>query len=161
MFAKIILSILAFLLTIFPNSRTLLTQQQSWSFPGKSVVSQNIVDAINAGDTDALMDMMSLDTKQNMEDLRGHVEELMNAIDGEIIEGKLGGGGYSSSESGTGQAIRKESWEWEIKTATSSYELDIYWIIVHSHAPQEVGLCSLSLYDSENNLLVTTYHTKA
>jgi len=159
MFNQIIAGILSFLLMIFPWSGTLLSLYQSASFPGEKVVIQNIVDAINARDIDAIEAMFSLDTKQNTANLRGNIGALIDAVDGEIIS-ETQHSGYASDESGTGKAISRRSWARRLKTAMQTYILDISWTIVNTSAPREVGLNSLTLSDTQGNILVTTYHPK-
>jgi len=160
MFNQIIAGILSFLLWIFPWSGTLLSLYQSASFPGESVVTKNIVDAINAGDIDAIEAMFSPDRKQTMDDLPGHIGALIDAIGGEVIEIRFNGAGYSSSESGTGRAYNYRSWARYLDTETETYILDIGWMITNSSAPREVGLGSLHLSDLQGNILAHTYYPK-
>jgi len=166
MIKKILISILAFLLTIFPNSGTLLAPYQSLTYPGKAVVTSTIVDAISAGDIDTIYDMMNQRSKKNPDELKSMIGQLIAAIDGEILTYDMGLGGSSHSESGTGTAINREEWDRILETATGTYLLAIAYTIVHSRKPEEVGVSSLYLFDyseeyNENdthwNLLVQVY----
>ena len=79
--------------------------------------------------------------------------------DGKIIEySSSGTSDYDKSDYGT--QISRRSWKIIFNTASESYRLDITWIVVNNREPEEVGMHSMSLSDSEGNLLATTYVPK-
>ena len=154
-----IIKILAFLLTMFPSCGTLLAPYQSLTYPGQIVVTDCIMNAIETGDITALEDMISISSKENMEDLPGNLTAIINSIDGEVVEySSLGTSDYDKSNYGS--QISRRSWKIIFNTATEAYRLDVTWIVVNNHEPEEVGMRSMSLSDSEGNLLATTYVPK-
>lgn len=151
---KFIISILAFLLTIFPRCGMLLAQYQSLTFPGEAVVSDKIIDAINEYDIDALAAMMSEESKKAIEDLPGRIEIFIDTIDGEIISYEFGGGGYEKDIFDYAKHYSLKSWELIVETdEEKSYAINITWIIVNDNVPEEVGMTCMTLGDTDHNLL--------
>ena len=72
---KIIVTILAFLLTFFPNSSFLLSNYQNFSFLGKDTINNMIVEAINNNDADTIESLLSQHTKENGENLNQKIKE--------------------------------------------------------------------------------------
>ena len=156
---KFIIKILAFLLTMFPSCGILLAPYQSLTYPGQIVVTDNVMNAIKTGDVTALDSMMSMRSKENLEDLPGNLNQIINSIDGEIVEyNSLGTSDYDKSDYGS--QISRRSWKILFNTDTESYRLEVTWIVVNNRAPEEVGMSNMSLSDSEGNLLATTYVPK-
>ena len=83
-----IVSVLTFLLAIFPSCGMLLTPYQSLTFPGEKVITEDVMHAIQTKDVVALEGMISPTRKKAMEDLSGNIGALIDAINGEIIEYK-------------------------------------------------------------------------
>jgi hypothetical protein len=154
---KIRLIVLTFLLTIFPSCGILLGPYQSLTYPGQTVITDNVITAINAGDIDALEAMMSENNKKNIEDLPGKIGEFIDAIDGEIIEYSYAGGGYEKDISDYGERYSLRSWDVDVITDTESYRIIITWIAVNSNAPEKVGMSGISILDSEDNFLFSVY----
>ena len=143
-----IIKILVFLLMLFPNNEFLLANYQNVTYPGPTIITDNVMNAIKIDDIAALEAMMNTYNKENIEDLHGKISTFIKVIDGEIIEYSLGGG-YDKDYSG--YSLR--SWGENIITDTESYYLIITWIVVNTHNPEKVGLSSISIFDSNNNLL--------
>ena len=94
--------------------------------------------------------MFSDDKKENHESLSAELQNMSNQIKGEIISVDYVLGTHSeSSKSGMGYVEKMCSWEFEIETTTNRYLLIVGWIIVDTLEPQNVGLSSLKLVDSE------------
>lgn len=147
---KIITSILSFLLIFFPFSGTLQSTYQNLIFPGQDVIISNIIDAVKSENIDAFEEMFSDDKKENHESLSVELQNMFNQIEGEIISVDYVLGTHSeSSTSGMGYVKKMCSWEFEIETTTNRYLLIAGWIIVDTLEPQNVGLSSLKLMDSE------------
>jgi len=157
---KLILGILAFLLTIFPGCGMLLTPYQSLTFPGEAIVTDDIMNAIVTRDIATLENMVSSDRKQTMEDLPGNIGKLIDTIEGEITDYQRSGVGYNYDKSEFGTRINRRNWDVVIETTTQSYTLIITWTVVNNRAPEEVGMRSISLLDLEGNELATTYVPK-
>jgi hypothetical protein len=151
-----IISILAFLLTIFPSCGMLLAPYQSLTFPGEKAITEEIMAAIEAKNIAAIEDMMSLKIKRNVNDLPGKIDKLIEAIDGKIIVySRSGGGGNDVKDYGT--RISRTSWSITIETANESYWLSMSWVVVNNRAPEEVGMSGVSLLDSEGNELAAIF----
>ena len=149
-----IISVLAFLLTIFPSCGMLLAPYQSLTFPGEKAITEEIMGAIEAGDIAVIEAMASQLLKKETKDLTSEIGKLIDAIDGKIIDySRSGGGGRNESHLGT--RISRTSWSLDLETATESYWLSISWVVVNNRAPDEVGLSSMSLLDSNNNELAS------
>ena len=147
---KIIISILSFLLIFFPFSGTLQSAYQNLTFPGQDVIISNVIDAVKSENIDAFEEMFSDDKKENHESLSAELQNMSNQIEGEIISVDYVLGTHSeSSKSGMGYVEKMCSWEFEIETTTNRYLLIVGWIIVDTLEPQNVGLSSLKLVDSE------------
>jgi hypothetical protein len=149
------ISILVFLLTIFPGCGFLQSAYQSATFPGVQVVMDNIVTAVEARNVKVLEDMMCPYIKKSIPKLSDEIDKLFTAIDGEIIESNWHStSAYDSSING--QTSRK-SFAIECKTASIVYLISLTWVVVNTNAPEEVGLRSFTLMDSENNVLSSIY----
>ena len=72
---KIIVAILAILLTFFPNSGFLLSNYQNLTFLGKNVITDMLVEAIKNNDADTIEGMLSQHTKENGENLNSKIKE--------------------------------------------------------------------------------------
>jgi len=143
-----IISILAFLLTVFPSCGMLLAPYQSLTFPGERAITIEIMDAIGARDIAALEAMLSSTIRKKAQNLPSEIGELIDAIDGEVTEyGWHPAGGSDTSNFGT--RISRTTWDIEIQTTTKSYELIVGWVVVNNRKPEEVGMSTLRLIDPD------------
>ncbi|MBQ7838539.1 MAG: DUF5104 domain-containing protein [Clostridia bacterium] len=155
---KIIVTILAVLLTIFPNSGFLLSNYQNLTFLGEDAITDTIVEAINNNDADTIEAMLSQHTKENGENLNQKIKELIAAIDGDIIEYQEHGSGGDGEYSNNGVSIKDKSWKILIKTDTGKeYLVCVSWVIVNTSNPQKVGMKTLRLIDTDFNQIKTIY----
>ncbi len=155
---KIIVIILAVLLTIFPNSAFLLSNYQNLSFLGEDAITDIIVEAINNNDADTIEDMLSQHTKENGENLNQKIKELIAAIDGDIIEYYDSGNGGDGAYSNNGVSIKDKSWAIYIKTdSDSEYLVCVSWVIVNTINPDKVGMKTIYLTDTHHNVLARIY----
>lgn len=142
---KILASILAILLMIFPDSGTLLSLYQQLSFPGEVEVAELVVDAIIAGDIEVLKNMYSETAKSTGEVTTENIEGLINSFDGNIIQGKYvdwGGGEYSAN----GVVEIHRSIKIKFTTTENEYKMHVSWQVADTECPENVGLVQLSLY---------------
>jgi len=138
--AKIILSILTFLLMLFPNCTRLQVEYRSREV-ARDITAANVVRAINARDIGTLEAMMCLNIKQNTSDLSGEIRKLINTIDGEIVEfTEESFGTYSANRNG-GKSIHQTYLAIEFKTATvENYRIYILLENYNSFQPDEMGI---------------------
>lgn len=155
---KIIISIVSFLLVLFPFSSTLLATQQQLSFPGDQEITSDIVDAIKLNDIQAIEEMLSKEAKQRMGDPQKTIREFLQNIDNEIVGVRQIGGGGESSESGAGYVYKVKTWTIEVETTQKTYLLSPTWIIADTRSPQRVGMSSMLLTDTEHNFLGELYN---
>lgn len=150
---NIIISIVAFLLTIFPFSQTLLATHQQLTYPGEQVISDSVIDAIKSNDVQAIEDMLSEETQQNMADPKKSIRDFFQTIEGEIVEVRRVGMGGSSSESGAGYVYKVETWGVEVETTQNTYRIMITWVIADTRWPEHCGLVGMTIYDNSDSLL--------
>lgn len=144
---KILATIIAFLLILFPDSGTLLIYQWQLAFPGEKVVAEDIIDAIKNKDVDTLINMYSESAKSTGEVTKENLENFINAINGDIIESKYNG--YDSSDKiAYGSGISTRQIKIKINTSEDTYNIFVSWVIVDTENPENVGLIQLSLFDS-------------
>lgn len=155
---KIIVTVLAILLTFFPNSSFLLSNYQNLTFLGEDAITDTIVEAINNNDADTIEAMLSQHTKENGENLNSKIKELIAAIDGNIIEYYDSGNG-GDGEVSDGKAYVKDTlWSVYLKTDTGNeYQLYISWVIANTANPNKVGMKTMGLCDMNHNSLVHLY----
>ena len=152
MFSKIMIGILAFLLTIFPNCASLQGQYQARTFD-REAIQASIVVAIETRNVDALKAMMCKNIKDNVPDLSGKIGTLIDMINGEVIEFDWRStGGYDKANNG--KRISQTGWSLDIKTAAGEYRLGITWEISNNFAPEETGIRNMGLlFNEPGNLL--------
>ena len=148
---RILAIVFTFLLTIFPNSSYVLGCYQTYTYPGKQVITELIMDAIINEDIDALIGMMSEERRKNIEDLSGKFRKYIDTIEGDIIEYELTGGQSGSDLSNNGVRISKVDWTVTVITEDDEYYIDIFWTSVNNVNPEEVGLQVITLYKDNDD----------
>ena len=155
---KIIVTVLAILLTVFPNSGFLLANYQNLTFPGDDVITDTIIEAIKKDDADTIEAMLSQHTKEHGENLNQKIKELIDAIDGEIIEYRDHGSGGDGDYSNNGVSVKDKSWKILIKTESKQeYLVCVSWVVVNTINSEKVGMKTLRLIDTDFNQIVTIY----
>ena len=144
MFKQILISILAFLLTIFPNSSTLLGNYQELTFPGMHEISQQIVDAINNNDVEAFKEVLSPNMKKNVPDLDAKIQFLMNSIDDNIINYRVSDSGGGST-SNYGYFVESKIWTVDFKNNDLLYSIVLRYRVADTESPDNVGLIVVRL----------------
>jgi len=152
MFNQIIVSVLAFLLGIFPSWGGLNYQYQSLTF-NRNVIRSNIQTAIETRDIEALETMMCENIKQKVPNRSDEIGRLIDAIDGEISK-FVWRGTSDYSKSSNGKRISQEGWAATITTSTGTYDLSVIWEIANDFAPKEVGIRNIGLTDLQSMVLL-------
>ncbi len=148
MLKQILISILAFLLTIFPNSSTLLGNYQELTFPGMHEVSQQIVDAINNNDVEAFKKYLCPNMIKH-DDLDEKIQSFMDAIDDEIIEYRVrdaGGGSISNY----GYYQEGKTWDTLFMYNGLTYNIGISYTVANTKEPDNVGITTIHLRASDD-----------
>lgn len=144
---KLLASIIALLLMVFPDSGSLLIVHQQLNFPGEKVVAEEIIDAIKDKDVNTLINMYSETSQKTGEVLTETINGLINAIDGNIVYGFYDGSGSSDKIAyGSGKSTRQI--KIMIKTTKDTYKIFASWVIVDTEYPENVGLLQLTMWDS-------------
>ena len=148
MIRRIYIALIAFLLTLFPWSPTLVAKQQRIDYPGKDKVNEIIIDAFDTKDVESVYALFSPEVKEKTPDLREQLSEFFKYFDKEeIVEYSYGGFRDSSDYSNYG--IRK-SYMWDTRELITStcekYLLATNYCIVNNVNPEKVGLYGLDLY---------------
>ena len=155
MIKKILISVLAFLLTIFPHSNNLLGQYQTLQFIGVKNINNIIVNAINEKDVDAIYDLFCPYYKDNVDELHEKISEFIDNIDGKIVD-FYSSGSSEGSYSNKGYSYHRKAWEIYIRTDTYdesvegekyNYSIPLSWYISNTKDPDLVGMTYLSLFD--------------
>lgn len=145
MIKNIIISIVAFLLTLFPDSGNLLITYQQLMFPGEMQVAEDIIDAIVDGDVKAIIDMYSEVAKSTGEVTTENIENLLNSFEGKLLYGD-----YqrcdSSDYSNNGKSKSSRNLKFDLVTTETKYRIYAYWTVVDTENIDEVGLTQLIVY---------------
>lgn len=155
---KLIALIVSLLLTFFPDSAFLECKSQELAYPGDDAVCEKIAKFIKSNDVDAIEAMFCEVDKQVNENLTEQIKQVIDSIDGEILKTeKEVGRGYQSDYANQGVYQSKRDFVLNIKTINNSYSLFIFWVTVDTESPEKVGLSSLTLWDSERNLVAEAF----
>jgi len=142
---KIIASILAFLLWIFPNWSSLQNRYELLTFSWETTAS-NIVNAIEGGDIAALEAMMCRNIKQNAVNLPSKIGELIDAIDGEIVDFTWETYGGLDANHGSGKSLSQRHLDIHFKTTSvDNYTFLIIWEYSNSFQLEEKGIRAIVL----------------
>ena len=142
---KFIISLLAFLLFLFPHSTSLLSISQQIT-NNSNVAAPKIINAIGTGDVAALEALMCLNIKQNVKNLPEKIGELFDAIDGDITEVKWddGGGSYEGNRE-NGKTILQVGMDIFITTTSGTYVVGVWWEGINTFQPEETGIRNIGL----------------
>jgi len=150
---KIIISIVSFLLILFPFSSTLSGAYQQLTFPGVQEITSDIIDAVKSNDIQAIEEMLSEEAKQRMENPQNVISEFLKVFDGEVIEARYLQSAGGETSSGMGYVYKVETWKIEVKTSQSTYLIWVTWVIADTRVPKEIGLAGMTVTDTSYNLL--------
>ena len=150
---KIIISIVSVLLILFPFSATLLGTYQQLTFPGVQEITNDIVEAIKSNDIDTIEDMLSKETKQNIEEPQKEIAKFLQTIDGEIINAKYHSGTGEEDRSGAGYVYSFRGWIIEFETTENTFWLWVSWVRADTKSPEHCGLVGMSISDTSYNML--------
>ena len=154
---KIIAFIISLLLTFFPDNAFLECKAQELAFPGNNAACEMIAKYIKKNDVESIYNLFCEADKLEKENLKEQIQELINSIDGMIIKTERGGGGNQSDYANNGVYQSQRSFVLEISTINEKYRIYIFWITVDTESPEKVGIGSLTMYDSERNLIAEAY----
>ena len=144
MIKKILISVLAFLLTIFPHSNNLLGQYQTLQFIGVKNINNIIVNAINEKDVDAIYDLFCPYYKDNVDELHEKISEFIDSIDGKIVDF------YSTGTSEGSYSNKGYSYNEPVADIEYNYSINIGWYISDTKEPERVGMNFINLFDKVN-----------
>jgi len=153
---NIILSILTFLLMLFPNCTRLQVEYRT-RIVARDVTAGNIVRAMNERDIDALEAMMCLNIKQNTGDLPGKIGEMLDMINGEISDYSWERAGGDTITDGKGHRINQNYLVIDIITATEQYLLVIVLETYNNLEPKEMGIRCIDLAINDDPLTAESF----
>jgi len=147
MFTNIIVGILAFLLTLFPNWGSLQYNYLMQTNAPK-IAAPKIMDAVLAKDIAALESMMCKDIKDNVPDLRTEISKMLDLVDGAITGSRWTAfsGSYVISD-GLGKTENQGSIDIYITTTVGYYCLGMVWETANSFAMEETGIRNIALVE--------------
>lgn len=145
--SKIIVSIVAILLTLFPNNKSLISLNQQYTYHSH-IGAERIIEVFKNEDVAALEELMCKNIKENIENLPNKIQDLFDVVDGEIIEAtyESRGGSYSGSNPEKG-SITQSGVSIYITTSTGRYDIGFWWETVNTYQPEETGIRSIAIID--------------
>lgn len=150
--AKIISGIIAFLYMLFPNWGTVQYSYLQIN-NNTNIAAPKIIEAVKARDIGALEAMMCLNIKQNAENLPEKIGELIDSIDGEIIESSWESYGSSYDIGKDNKTVLQGGIAINLITSTGTYIVGVWWETANTFAREETGIRSIRLLDSNLNEL--------
>ena len=142
--SKIVIGFVAFLLTLFPSDRN-LQYLELIRTNSSDIAASKIANAFIEKDVDAMEAIMCLNIKENTEDLRDKISEMLDAVDGEITDytWKIMGS-YSETQKDRRQMVQV-GFDLYLTTSTGNYKLLIEWETANNFAIEEVGIRAIAL----------------
>lgn len=132
MLQRIWAAIVAFFLCLFPCL-------QKTPPLDNAAVANTVIAAVKAHDVAALEELMCKNIKENVPDLSGEISNLLDAVEGELLElswSKMGG--YQESN-GKGKTISQNFLDIHIVTSTGPFILTITLETYNNFSPEEMG----------------------
>lgn len=154
---SIVLTIVTFLLTIFPWSASLEAKYQQLTYPGEMVVTENIIEAVKNKDAKAIENMLSYSTKKSSDGLLEQIEKLFNTIEGDIVDAGWYCGGHDSVKKDYASVESSTSWGIMFETTEDNYLLHVCWVRIDTIKPENVGMTGITLFDMDRNILTEVY----
>jgi len=145
--AKMILSILTFLLMLFPNCTRLQVEYRTREL-ARDLTEANIVRIINAHDVAALEALMCGNIKQTVPNLRDKIGEFFEAFDSEISAFTLGSKGTYSANHGNGKSLRQVVIQINFETSSGGYAIVSTWETYNSFQPNEMGIRAVTIAET-------------
>lgn len=150
---KILISILSVLVILFPFSSFIVGTYQQLTFPGVQEITNDIIDAVKSNDIEAIEEMFSKETKNNLKDPAKEIGDFLQTIDGEIIDAKYHSGTGEEDRSGAGYVYSFRGWIIEFETTESTFWLWVSWVRADTKSPEHCGLVGMSISDTSYNML--------
>lgn len=154
---KILISILSVLVILFPFSSFIVGTYQQLTFPGVQEITNDIIDAVKSNDIEAIEEMFSKETKNNLKDPAKEIGDFLQTIDSEIIDAKYHSEIGQEDRSGAGYVYSFRGWRIKFNTTECTYFVQVNWIRADTKSPQRVGMSSLLLYDADGNRIADIY----
>ena len=104
-----------------------------------------VMSAIKKRDIETLESMMCLSIKENEDDLSNRIGNLIDTIDGEILEYTWSQGGSHGESSHDGKILDRQDFSIRVESTEGVYILQITWEIANNFAPEETGICAISV----------------
>lgn len=147
MIRRVYIALIAFLLTLFPWSPSLIAKQQRIDYPGKDKVNEIIIDAFDTKDVESVYALFSPEIKEQVPDLKEQISNFLNYLDkSEITETRFGGAGGERDLNNYGirETYRSDSLALLTENKGRFLLSTGYWI-VNNVEPEKVGLNTLRL----------------
>lgn len=154
---KLIALIVSLLLTFFPDSTFLECKSQELAFPGNNAACEMIAKHIKNNDVESIYNLFCEADKLSNENLKEQIQNIIDSIDGTILKAERGAGGHQSDYANKGVYQSQRDFVLEINTLNETYRIYIFWVTVDTELPEDVGLSSLTVYDSERNLVAEAH----
>ncbi|MGI6249491.1 MAG: DUF5104 domain-containing protein [Acutalibacteraceae bacterium] len=153
-FQRFLTLITAFLMLLFPPNSGIEQYKQLLETNSASIGAAKIIEAVKAKDAEALEELMCQNIKDNVNNLSEEVDELINSIDGEIIESSYRiMNDYRETRPGR-KAVYQVGVDICLKTPANTYYLCMVWETANTFAVEETGIRGIVLISEEQVLCV-------
>lgn len=147
--AKIIAFFMMIAVALFPNVPSNIAFRQSIE-NSVSRFGPKLISAVESKNVEAMKALMCANIRNNVKDLDAEIQELYDAIHGEIEEmvydATYNGGGYSMEQKERdGRQIVQSQYYFTIKTSTQNYILNIMWESVNTMNEDETQIRAIAL----------------
>ena len=146
MFAKVLACLMTFLVWLFPFLKPQINSLSA------EIVAKNLMQAIATKDTDLFTDQLCHNIKQTVEDLPGKINELFDAIDGELVDFTWTTMGGYLERRNNGRIIQQNILTIDFTTTEGSYRLSGTLEFYNSFQPKEMGMRQITLRDDPTAL---------
>lgn len=110
---------------------------------------EQVINAINGQDKEALKEMFSKQVLDDAEDLDGRIDYLFESTQGDIVSwGDKAGNVNSSNDHGNKRVDSK--YEFSIKTEQNEYMIFIFEVTKDTKHPEDIGVFMLQIYDPKD-----------
>ncbi len=153
---RIIIALLTFVSTVFPNNQNLsyIRQQYEYELISMEQFSERnsekwapvIMEAIKEKDVKTIQSQMCQNIKDNTEDLPGEIRKLLDCIEGDIVSTEwVYRGGGADMKQRDGRVISQVGFDINIKTTVDDYSVGFMWETVNNFQPEETGIRLMDL----------------
>lgn len=151
-FKDLLISFMIWGLSIAPNSTYFLRNYQYLTYIGREAVLENVKNAINEKDEEAIFEMFCDESKEQPEELKKQIKEFLGYFDSKIVEDYfIGNNPRSRADFGAVTWMEEDLARLYYLESGHKLRVDIRWKVIDSQKPRQIGLCCLSLFSYDEH----------